>query len=100
MVACQFFPDPAGMYNQNLHKEKSLDEYDNFTLAFRKVNGFPDLLHIQMASTLFSAADGPGQSSFSFHTPLLPKTSASAIAFVLLNSGRLFFMVIPIQLNA
>ena len=83
------------MNYQNLHKEKILDggkiykgfflnKYDSFTLALRKVNRFADLLCVQMASTLSSAAAGQG--SFSFHTLLLPKISTSAIAFVLLNS--------------
>ena len=98
------------MNYQNLHKEKILDggkiykgfflnKYDSFTLALRKVNRFADLLSIQIASTLSSAADGPGKGSFSSHTLLLPKTSASAITFVLLNSGRLFFLVMLTQVN-
>ena len=84
---------------EKIYKGFFLNKYDNFTLALRKVNRFADLLCIQMASTLSSAADGPGQGSFSSHILLLPKTSALAIAFVLLNSGRLF-LVMPTQLNA
>ena len=85
---------------EKIYKGFFLNKYDNFTLALRKVNRFADLLYIQMASTLSSAADGPGQGSFSSHTLLPPKTSALAIAFVLLNSRRLFTLVMPTQLNA
>ena len=85
---------------EKIYKGFFWNEYDNFTLALRKVNRFSDLLGIQMASTLSSAADGPGQDSFFSHILLLPKISASEIAFVLLNSGILFFLVMPIQLNA
>ena len=85
---------------EKIYKDFFLNKYDNFTLALGKVNGFADLLHIQISSTLSSAADGPGRGSFSFQTLLLPKTSASAaITFVLLNSRRLFFLVMPTQLN-
>ena len=48
-----------------MYKVFFLNKYDNFTLALRKVNRFADLLRIQMASTLSSAADGPDQGSFS-----------------------------------
>ena len=81
---------------EKIYKGFFLNKYDNFTLALRRVNRFADLLRVQIASTLSSAAAGQG--SFFSHT-LLPKISASAIAFVLLNSGRLFFLVIPTQLN-
>ena len=67
---------------EKIYKGFFLNKYDNFTLALRKVNRFADLLRIQMASALSSAVDGPIKSSFSFHTLLLPKISASAIAFV------------------
>ena len=44
---------------EKIYKGFFLNKY-NFTLALRKVNEFADLLCIQMASTLSSAADGPG----------------------------------------
>ena len=45
---------------EKIYKGFFLNKYDNFTLALGKVNEFADLLCIQMASTLSSAADGPG----------------------------------------
>ena len=46
---------------EKIYKGFFLNKYDNLTLALRKVNRFADFLRIQMASTLSSAADGPGQ---------------------------------------